>query len=285
MPRINKIEQVIDAFYKIASSARKISIPTSQLRLPPAIVTLFKDKAELFNKNTNLWIKGGPARETLLTYVMDKKYSFQDGRFQRQMESPRDIDLVLVSPDAQQRPEITNSLPPNYDLEIVSSIEDYFNTRDLTLNEVLLRPEELLFSDKALNSIIRNKSIPSAYEVNTTYKDVPPRIALRSVLISLRTGQEIPSFILKSIKYASPFDILVHLFKAFETNYEKEFYDIISQNNNAVTQDSYTPEELLLNLLNIVEDFKLIAREQEIVNRIIKDMNREYYEQQYQQID
>lgn len=246
---------------RIASSFRRV--PTSSLRLDPSVRAFFKKFAPLFDAYPNLWVKGGGARDALLTLYADKAKGFE-----RATRSMRDIDLVLIGGTPTEKQQLLGQfggLIKSEDLDIrASSLDQYFKTRDVGINEVALRPDLLLFTNKALNDLTRGVVNPSGGAFNPEWQDFSPRIALRALLFALREDLN-PSanpMLGEALSAARPFDLLIHLYKAFETGTADEFYEAVRDNPNLRGTDS--AEEALLILSEKVYNFERSPSQQRI---------------------
>lgn len=223
----------------------------------------FKKFAPLFDAYPNLWVKGGGARDALLTLYADKAKGFE-----RATRSMRDIDLVLIGGTPTEKQQLLGQfggLIKSEDLDIrASSLDQYFKTRDVGINEVALRPDLLLFTNKALNDLTRGVVNPSGGAFNPEWQDFSPRIALRALLFALREGLN-PStnpMLGEALSAARPFDLLIHLYKAFETGTADEFYEAVRDNPNLRGTDS--AEEALLILSEKVYNFERSPSQQRI---------------------
>ena len=127
----------------------------------------------------------------------------------------RDIDLVLVGGDSEELETISDLLSKNSvdaDIELIDSADQYFNSRDISINEALLRPDSLHFSDKAKRDALRQQAVPTQYEFKK-YMDVSPKVALRNVLIAIRerVNYRLSPDIIRAISRANSFLLLLHL--------------------------------------------------------------------------
>lgn len=102
----------------------------------------------------------------------------------------RDLDIVAVSdldPDMSQAPELAESLMPDdyaYGNGIHSeTIDQYFSSRDLTVNEVLVVDGNLILS-KSAESDLRDKVIrPTGYEEGAYHGRVGPKMTIKMLLL------------------------------------------------------------------------------------------------------
>jgi DNA topoisomerase IB/2'-5' RNA ligase len=237
---------------RIATSVRRV--PTSSLRLDPSVRAFFKRFAALFDAYPNLWVEGGGARDALLTFYADRAEGYE-----RATRSMRDIDLVLIGGTLADKAQLLRQFGgviKAEDLDIrAASLGQYFKTRDVGINEVALRPEVMVFTTKAVNDLVRGTVNPSGGEFDPKWQDFTPRVGLRSVLFALREGLDFPTnpMLREAVAAARPFDLLIHLYKAFDTGVEDEFYAVVRDNPHL--SGTRSAEEALLALSKRVYDF------------------------------
>jgi len=229
-------------------------VPTKSLRLDPYVVRFLRQHGGVFKEYPNLWIKGGGARDALINFYADRTKGYQ-----RSSRPLRDIDLVLIGGSHSDRDELLARFGGSVESEDLDtgarSMGGYLRSRDVGINEVALRPDFFVFTDKALRDLSRNTVNPSGGEVDPEWGDVSPRLGLRSVLFSLREGLDLPdnTMVTEAVRAARPFDLLIHLYKAFETGVEDSFFDAVSGNDHLV--GARTAEEALLLLHQEVYSF------------------------------
>lgn len=237
---------------RVAASYRQVS--THSLRLDPSVRAFFKQFASVFEAYPNLWVKGGGARDAFVTFYADYTAGYQ-----RATRSMRDIDLVLIGGTPVEKVALLSrfgGVVKSEDLDIrASSLGQYFKTRDVGINEVALRPDTMMFTDKALKDLQRGTVNMSGGEFNPEWGDVSPRVGLRSVLLAIREGLRFSDkpMVGEAILAARPFDLLLHLYKAFDTGVADKFYAAVQ--GNPYLRNSYNAEEALLNLSEQVHDF------------------------------
>ena len=204
---------------------------TRNMRMHKVLRDFFATHAKLFEAHPNLWVKGGGARDVFLTFYADKSGKGQD----REPTKPRDIDLLLVGGTYSEKLDLERRFADGaseVDVDIGSStLSAYFQSRDVGVNEVALRPDQLLYTQKALNDVHRGTVFPTHYEYRGD-APVRSRLALRSALLAHREGlQPPPSHMVEpSLREAGSFNLLVHLHKAYETGIEDAFFETIRGN-------------------------------------------------------
>ncbi len=129
--------------------------------------------------------KGGVARELL-------------GRILRYpTRPPRDLDLVRRGPATQGQDAALAKqyMPHDYlhgaTVEFVSSIDSYMDSRDLTINEVLLFGNQLLVSPFAAVDILQRTLRPTRYRGGSLSQ--PPQLSGNIMLKMLRLRAELKS--------------------------------------------------------------------------------------------
>jgi DNA topoisomerase IB len=237
---------------RVAAHYRRVS--TRSLRLDPTVRAFFKQFASVFEAYPNLWVKGGGARDALMNFYADHAAGYQ-----RATRSMRDIDLVLIGGTIAEKVALLSQFegtvkPEDLDIR-AASLGQYFKTRDVGINEVALRPDFMLFTDKAVNDIHRGVVNPSGGSFDPEWQNLSPRVGLRSVLFALREGLN-PfdnQLVGEAVLSARPFDLLLHLYKAFDTGVPDEFYAAVQA--NPYLRGTHSAEEALLSLSEKVYDF------------------------------
>jgi hypothetical protein len=233
---VTQIQRVLEAAATAelrANPARPVmrQASTRSLRMHKVWRDFFAMNAKLFEAYPNLWVKGGGARDAFLTFYADKSGKGQE----RAPSAPRDIDLLLVGGDLQEKRDLENRFAKagaDVDIDIgSSSLRDYFQTRDVGVNEVALRPDQMLYTQKALNDAHRGGVFPTPYEYQGG-DSLRSRVALRSALLAQREGLRLPPahLVEPSLQEAGSFNLLVHLHKAYETGVEGGFFETIRHN-------------------------------------------------------
>lgn len=200
-------------------------------------------KNNIFN-NKNIYLKGGVARNALETYLYDDNTSII-----------RDVDYCYIG-DISNYDKLNTNLDVDYEGE---TIDEYFKNRDVTINEVLLRPDILIFTRRAYRDFNNNKINPKTIFINS-------RLYSRMLLFSIRYNYEIIDNIdIENIELYD-FDFLVCLLKAYELNIEYEYYYICRKNN--ITK-AHNLSEWIVDLLSNVYDFDLYGREKYIAKEFL----------------
>lgn len=197
----------------------------------------------IFN-DKNIYLKGGAARKALEIYLYGDS-----------TDIIRDVDYCYIG-DVSNYDELKTNEHVDYEGE---TIDDYFKNRDVTINEVLLRPDLLIFTRRAYRDFNNNKIIPKTIFINS-------RLYSRMLLFSIRYGYAIIDNIdIKNVEIFD-FDFLVCLLKAYELNMEYEYYNICRKNN--ITKASNL-SEWLVDLLSNVYSFDLYGREKYIAKEFL----------------
>ena len=245
---------------KVAGTYQEL--PVHDANIPAKVRAFFNQNARFFDLFSNLWVKGGAARNALLSVLTGSD-----------VMPPRDLDVVLFEKmvDPQQRAQEMSQILglSERDVEVLPSIQGYFSSRDLGVNEVLLRPDRVLFTEKARRDALKGMASPSASEFDLTYKDVTPRVALRGILIALREGLKVHPLLVASSIRARPFDLLIHLFKAFDSSVEDRFFEAVRENPHL--RGVRAPEDALFSLLNKVWDFRLTREQGQLLQRLRRE--------------
>lgn len=240
----------------LKTAAAYPELPVSNANLPSQIRSFFSQHAWVFRGYPELWVKGGAARNALLSVLTGTSPA-----------PPRDVDLVLIGETYRSvcyTIADALGLDPR-DVECIPSLSGYFSSRDLGVNEVLLRPDRIMFTENARRDVMKGHATP----VRPEYEQVTPRVALRGVLIALREGLKIHPQLKKGVIDASPFDLLIHLFKAFDSGVEDRFFNVIRGNPHL--RGTKSAERALFFLLGQVRDFRLTDSQ----NRIVQQLQRE----------
>jgi hypothetical protein len=211
-------------------------------------------------KSDNVFFKGGVARTALLSYVRNKNIS----------NDIRDIDLVYIGEDYSDFHKLRGENLEEYsDMEYIETFEDYFKSRDITLNEVLINNNKLICTRRAFRDI-------ENYLINAKTNDLSSRLLARMLLFAVRYDYDV----IKNFKLyeAYPFDFLVCLLKAYELGIEFDYFDICKTYN---ITNNHSLSEWLYKLLNSVYDFSLFGRDKLIAKDLInfnEDKLNELYE-------
>jgi hypothetical protein len=248
-----------DAIARRAASYR--TMPTKMGLLSPVVRAFFSKHQQVFDDYPNLWVKGGPVRALLLALFAQSKQGYTP-----ELEAPRDVDLVLIGGSRQDLAGVMARLrgvASQEDFEWKPNMSAYLSTRDVGLNEAALRPDTFVFSEKARRDAVRETMYPSASEVGP-YREVSSRTGLRALLFSLRERLSTPREVLDGVYAAKPFDLLLHLFKAYETGVADEFFEAVQESGNPEFAPFRTVEEALVSLVRDVR-FRLNDRQAQMV--------------------
>lgn len=217
----------------------------------------------IFSKSDKVYCKGGAARLALLIFCDIDNNGGLHGS-----DIIRDSDFVYIG-DYNRSVDIG-------EVEFIDSYDKYFSSRDITLNEVLLSPTELIFTRRAYRD--GNKEVINPSKSSNTegkYKVVDGRLLARMFLFASRYGYK-PVATLK-YKYDENdtyinFDILVCLLKAYELGIEdkyfrmfKEYCDNFNFNDFGswlaslitINFDFFGREDLLINDLSKINDSEI----------------------------
>jgi len=260
------IKKISKAYLRRKISRNILSIRANALDISPLLKSFLKKNAYIFEKYPNLWIKGGGARASFISFVYSK-YNM----WYKPPESIRDIDLILISDNKEDKIHLYedfNGQVDIRDIEVQPSISKYMLTRDLAINQVALRPEKLLFSKQSFENIKNKIVYPAQKEYDSEHGEVSARIAIRGVLLALREGLEPSQALLNSLYKISDANLLIHLFKAFETGVQDKFTTYVSPY-------SFSAEKTLLYLLKKIPNFRLTTQQEKLVNLIRRE---QYYE-------
>lgn len=223
-------------------------VPLKKLKLPPKIIALTK------TLKPYSFFKGGVAREALITH-----FSYYD----RIYREPLDYDFIVFASDYEEELEWDHDIQEPYwedspiftdeeedeyyrlkdlgDTEKGVSKKSYFESRDNTLNEVLLGRKGLYFTSEA-------KKDSCGAMIGRT-KDQRPRVALRNLLLSVRLGHKPPQYDYKSLLSGDTvIDELIPILKAYSLGLADRYYQRLSKYNREIKRDT-DPDFYLLRLL------------------------------------
>jgi hypothetical protein len=183
----------------------------------------------------NVYCKGGAGRIALMSYL-----GLYEG------EQLRDSDFAFIG--AEQ------DTPCQDDLDFEGeTLEEYFNSRDTAINEVLLRPDCLIFTDRAVEAM-------TSGVIDTSEEDLSSRLLSRFILFAVRYNYSFSHDV--DLERLYDFDVLVALLKAYELGVELEFLRAYQE------LDYYTDmtiADFVKYLLSSVYGFKLYDREDSLV--------------------
>jgi hypothetical protein len=226
-----------------------------------------------FFKDENFYFKGGVARLALQIYINKENAN----------DYIRDADYVYIG-KYNNLDNLTRDLAKDlenyninwvaflHEVEHIDTFKEYFTTRDLTMNEVLLRPDKLIFTRRAYKDIVDKQINPKALKIYT-------RLSPRLLLFACRYNFNIKDNI--QLEF-DDFNILVCLLKAYELNIEEKYFYMLKKYTN-------TPEhnlnEFLFNLLISISGFILAGREKNIIKDLINNENLEKLYDLYPEIE
>ena len=262
-----------------------ITIPSSNITIAPKISEIFSKYYSVFSYNPNLWIKGGGARSSLMKYVCDEKNKMFSGNINYNIPTVLDIDLVLINGNYDQYEMILEEMKQDVskkDFEMSSSFDNYFNSRDFSINKVILRPDMLVTTRDAVRDLSREYIAPTNYEYNTEYRDISPKMCLRSILFSIRNNMGISPIAYSSLHKATYFLLALFMFKAYESGIEDEFYKAIVDYINAPQFDY--PFEALKYFVN-KSNFVLTEEQQRFVQKEEVKHRQEKFYDKYEDLD
>lgn len=213
--------------------------------------------------------KGGAAR-AILEHSLGLPYS-----------EPRDLDIVFLGGDEDRN--VSNQLAERYMPDDfvhghgVESLENnYFTTRDFTLNEVLFDGRKILCTRECLTDLLRNIVRFTNYEKNTSYYgdefSVNPKLlakAVRMVAHARDRGKEKATIAgekdsLQEL-YVDDFHLALHLDRAMEqgAGVAREYVRIMNE-NRFIPSDIETVEDCFEYLLGRTNFIFRCAPEPEI---------------------
>lgn len=221
-------------------------IPLKKLKLDPKVRRVLKTLKPFS------YFKGGVARDALISY-------FTPPYLNRAVKPFMDYDFVVFGDDVEwddwdtENVILTEEQEDEYsrlkslgDIEEHWSIDEYFNSRDNTLNQVLLGKDGLYYTQEAKDS-------SCSLNVGMT-DDLRPRAILRNILFALRYGHTLPKAdIKKALREAFVIDQLITLLKAYRLGVEFDFYMVLRKHNRAI-KNYGDPDDYLVSL---VKDFEV----------------------------
>lgn len=221
-------------------------VPLKRLDLDPKVIRLLK------TLKPYSYFKGGVARDALINH-------FTPSYITRSTKPVMDYDFVVFGDDVEwndgygeeevifndEQYDEFDRLHKLGDVERHWSVEEYFKSRDNTLNQALLGQEGLYFTNEAKRSAC-------SLSIGMTSDD-RPRAVLRNILFALRYGHTLPKVdIRKALKEAFVIDQLITLLKAYRLGLEVDFYMILAKHNRAIRSDR-DPDEYLVRLVKEFE--------------------------------
>ena len=236
--------------------------------------------------------KGGAARALLKINFLDEKN-----------EKPRDIDIVRISNDgdfeASDNEIAKEFMPEDFEygdgVELALDLDDYFETRDFTINEIIAKEDEIILTRQCLMDTIRHVIRITQYEFDESYsvpkyKQLTKAVRLYSEEINKygdATIENVGDWCYEDY-FISPFWMAVHLDRAFQRGYVvAKDYVVFLQNKNCIPNFIKTPEEAAGYLLDIMEYdnfyFRHAPVEQfEFESSMVDQIN--YYEDKYDKL-
>ena len=203
-------------------------------------LTLKKELSESIYDIEGMYGKGGVAREALLLYV----YSQNNLKFNVNV---RDRDFLYTG--NKNLYEILNKdylkyLGVNASDDIDrASLSEYFKTRDITLNEVAVNSNELIFTRAAYNDAYKQIIQPSKFSKKGV--EVSGRLYSRMILFAVRYNYHLSNKIIP--KAIDNFNMLVCLIKAFQLKIESAFF-IEAYRLGVIDEEVDNVEQWFLNL-------------------------------------
>jgi hypothetical protein len=187
-------------------------------QLPSMVSSFFTKHKALFESAPGLWLKGGAARIPFLSWVLSTTYDYHPA-----VRDPRDIDAVVFGQYDYELAAKLTELVGRRGFEFMTSMDVYFASRDVGINEVAIRPDKLAFSHKAFRDATRMELHTSANEVDNG--EIPSRVAIRAATFAIESHFTIPERVLDALGKASDFDLLLGLFKSSATGNEEALLD------------------------------------------------------------
>lgn len=293
------------------------------LNVNPNTRKLLQELDVVFNEYPDIYLVGGIVRVMLLNIVGEGKVN----------ENARDLDFVWVNPECNASPNKPNTqeeysvfygiksrlkhLNLDVDVSCTPSIKSRLLNNDVSINQVMYRPNKLIVTKRALQDAYAKKIMPvkfSNYEYTssdergehdaefkeTTHeKFVDLQVAMRSTLFALRYGKRLSKNILETIKKYKPNDfyndeywgfmMYVHLKKAIQLDLGVQFLKVWRfKPKEAIHPSCVITDIIEYNHLNVWNtDLPIIAkgivydyqRNESIVFNLVRKLN--YYERNY----
>ncbi len=168
----------------------------------------------VFSKYKDFWIKGGVARYALMLYFNKKVYG----------SDVRDVDGIFFSKDVSKFKELVNGLSSDIDVEnYIFGIDKFLSTTDIAHNSVILRPDKMIFSRRAVNALQNDKISSTVLD-----RDVSERLGARMLLFAARYNLSVSNEL--SFRQYDGFDMLAVLLKAYQLNIQDKFFDLVKKN-------------------------------------------------------
>lgn len=197
-------------------------------------------------------------------------------------EPIRDIDLVEITDNEDEStvdPELLDELAQTYmpdDYAFghgigLDTLEDYFSTRDFTINECLIKDGKLLVSELAENDFKENIIRPTYYEAPYDGDKLSGRLFLKAILMQTVISQISESIPLLedvhvNFQYIGDFDTAVFLNKAMSRGVETavKFTENLAEWGVVYPEFAGRPMALAKDLLTNAYNFKFRPSTDEI---------------------
>lgn len=209
-------------------------------------------------ENKGVYLKGGAARIALEIHINNEEID----------SFIRDIDYCFIGDYDEYLKVRKNS---NLEIQFEGTyVDNYFKNRDITLNEVLLNREKLIFTRRAYRDF--EKGV-----INPKDRNMRSRLASRVLLFSVRYNYKVPTSLDVNNEYKYDFDYLICLLKAYELGIQERYFSICKEYK--ITDHESLPEWLAHLLMNVY-DFNLFGREEYIADDIssLGDVKEELYD-------
>ena len=217
------------------------TIEGSQLQTLLETIPCLKEELAKPIYSNGVYCKGGAARIALSVYL---------GLYNE--DTLRDSDFAYIGAKESQPVNVT-------DLDFEGEdFAEYFNSRDTAINEVLVRPGCLIFTDRAVKAM-KTATID-------TEEAISSRLLSRVTLFAARYNYDF-SHELTLDGELYDFDILVTVLKAFELKIENVYFTLLQQLGLYTNCNSLG--EFLVELLTSVYGFSLLGREELIAHALV----------------
>jgi len=207
--------------------------------------------------------KGGAARALLLRGLdIDPKYE------------PRDVDIIRFTRE-EPEPGLDDRLAQEYspeDFEAASNqegrdtveysgdLDEYFNSRDYTLNELYATDNEVVATRQCLLDTVRHVIRLTEYESNMFSDRIGPKMLAKTIFLYAEAIERwgdatVDHNTAYENNFVPPFYLAVHLDKAFERGAQvAQRYTRELVNREQIPADINTPEEAADYLLSVMRD-------------------------------
>lgn len=201
--------------------------------------------------------KGGAARCLLLRALEIDKFSV-----------PRDMDLVRLSetePEQGMDKELSerymaDDFETGYGVEVLNNMDEYFATRDFTVNEVLVTEEEIIATKQCLLDTAKRIIRITSFEIGE-FEQVGQKMLAKTLRLYaeaiVKYGQAKDNLTQMEYEqvFINPFWLAVNLDRAFQTGKEvaKQYVDILRETDR-LPKEIKTVKEAVIYLANILKD-------------------------------